>query len=53
VTYEKAVQNQWNVAYHRIAVARENAKDGNPGPCNCKDCQEHMEAIARGPEQQQ
>jgi hypothetical protein len=52
VTYEKAVDNQWNMAYHRIAVSRENAKDGRPGQCKCAECKEHMEAIARGPEGQ-
>jgi hypothetical protein len=52
MTYEKAAQNQWNVAYHRIMVAKDNAKDGEPGQCKCADCKEHLEAIARGPEAQ-
>jgi len=41
MTYEKAVANQWAVAYHRIMYSKENHK-----PCTCEDCREHLAAIA-------
>lgn len=43
-TYEQAVLNQWVIAYHRIAFAKEEHRQ-----CNCDDCKEHFEALKLGP----
>jgi hypothetical protein len=50
MTYEQAVLNQWTIAYHRIKAAEENTKAGRMASCKCADCREHMEAIAKGPQ---
>lgn len=43
-TYEQAVLNQWNIAYHRMLVAKEENKQ-----CNCDECKQHFAAIKAGP----
>lgn len=49
-TYEQAVSNQWSIANHRIAFAKEAEKDGDKNrSCRCKDCQEHMAAMEQPP----
>jgi hypothetical protein len=50
-TYEQALKNQWAVAYHRTAFAKEAEKDGRKDrSCDCKDCKEHLEALKLGKE---
>jgi hypothetical protein len=48
-TYEQAIKNQWAVAYHRTAFAKDAEKYGRKNrSCDCKDCQEHFEALHEG-----
>lgn len=47
-TYEQAVMNQWVIAYHRMAFAKEENR-----ACNCNDCKEHLAAMEQGPTQVQ
>lgn len=45
-TYQQALQNQWTIANHRIAFAKEAEKEGRKNrSCDCKDCKEHFEAL--------
>lgn len=46
-TYEQAVLNQWNIAAHRIAFAKD--PDKKTAQCNCDDCKEHLAALKSGP----
>jgi hypothetical protein len=48
MTYEQAKANQWNVAWHRMKVAEDNKKKGKNEGCDCENCIEHLEAIAKG-----
>jgi hypothetical protein len=34
--------DKWGMAYHRILIAKDNAAKGQPGCCDCVDCQEYM-----------
>lgn len=50
-TYEEALSNQWSIANHRIAFAKEAEKEGDKNrSCNCKECKEHFEAMASCPQ---
>ena len=44
MTYEKAISNQWNVAYHRIQFSKEEHR-----PCDCRECREYFAALEKGP----
>lgn len=52
-SYEQAVEQQWQIAQHRIAFAqavKDRGKGENPD-CNCEDCKEHFAAMKEGPKQ--
>jgi hypothetical protein len=50
-TYAQAVANQWNIAAHRIAFAKEAEKDGDKNrSCDCNECKEHFAALKLGPQ---
>lgn len=50
-TYEEAVLNQWAIAHHRTAFAKEAAENGDRNrSCNCAVCKEHFDALKLGPQ---